>query len=883
LTVRSIDPPARQAIRSAPLPAAGRFDRRTRASRLQHGGMRSLLTCAASLAAASFHPLTASALSAAAIDTRVQRDPAEGAIHAVFSPHALSVDGRLDERAWAGAPVFDAFVRNEPTEGGPGTERTELRVLFDRDTLYVGFRNFDSRPHQINRSLGRRDSEPASDHVVVYLSAAGDRRTARRFYLNAGGVQADSLQYDDVLVTQTWDAVWRGAVADFPGGWTAELAIPLYLIGHAGQARARWYFLARRRIARTHETVSSVLIPRASNAFVSRFGALDGVASVAPRRALELLPYLSVRTLVRPQAGDPAMPTPREALAASDLGLDAALVLGRGLTLNATLNPDFGQVEVDEVVLNVTNFETFFPEKRPFFTHGLDLFQPVGGESTAQLHNLFYSRRIGGGAPILGAAKLSGAAGSRLSFGLLDAVVTPERPLHLESSEEAPSSQTTTNYLAAVGRASVADESWVGARFSAATPLGPECTEQDLGADPIPARCALAGGNAFALDANLESPRGDYAIYGQAAVSQAVGGPPSRLLLDGTRLERGDFGVGAYLRAGRYGGEPWRFELAYDGESPDFDVNAVGFQLDQNRHQLVTKAGWFRPGGIGKLHSFDATLIGTASWSADGRALSRERRLKLDINAVTPGFHTLYWENSAMTGGYDLRELRESGVAIERLPVHFTRLTFESDPSQVASARAVAGLGRHGAAGPIPPRYDWILTGGATIRPSAAWETRLDVTVDRTFFDPRFVQESAPGQFLLARLDYSLLSATLRQQWVVTRDFTLQAYVQWFSAYGDYGPFFDGAGTADDPLLHRGLTAAPSPPSSPDFHAAEILVNAIARWEYRPGSTLYLVYLRSQRERPPDSVDSTLGSASLFDGPAEDVVSLKWTWFWSLQ
>ncbi len=339
----------------------------------------------------------------------------------------------------------------------------------------------------------------------------------------------------------------------------------------------------------------------------------------------------------------------------------------------------------------------------------------------------------------------------------------------------------------------------------------------------------------------------------------------------------------SYLRAGRYGGEPWRFELAYDGESPAFDLNAVGFQRDQNRHQMVAKAGWFWPSGVGPLHSFDATLRGLTSYSADGRTLLRENAAGLEVNAVTPGFHTLFWQTFASFGGHTLRELRESGVALEFPPGEWTRLTFESDPSQVASARAIAGLVHHAAAGPHPTRFSWTLGGGATIRPSDAWETRFDVTVDRTFFDPRFVEELGPGRFMVARLDYALLSATLRQQWVVTRDFTLQAYLQWFSAYGDYGPFLEGTGTPDDPVTPDGLLPVAPPAVSPDFHTAELSVNAIARWEYRPGSTIFLVYQRSQNERPPDRIDATIGSASIFDGPAVDVVSLKWTWFWSVQ
>jgi hypothetical protein len=814
----------------------------------------------------------------AASESRSSPDLA-GEVRAVFSSAAPTIDGQLDEPMWSGAPVFDRFVLNEPTEGGPGSEKTELRVVFDDDTLYFGFRNFDSQPDRINRSLGRRDTEPASDYVVVFLSPSNDRRTAHRFYLNAGGVQADSLQYDDLHMTQTWDAVWRGAAARFDGGWTAELAIPLYLVGRLDGAQASWQFLARRYIARTHEKVSSVLIPRADNGFVSRFGPMTGVAAIAPRRAIELLPYVAFRGLARPESA--ASPGSREVLGAGDVGIDAGVILGGGLTLNGTLNPDFGQVEADEIVLNISTFETFFPEKRPFFTQGLDLFQPVGGEDTTSLQNLFHSRRIGSAAPILAAAKLSGSLSPRFSLGLLDAVVTPDRPLHADSAEEIAPGQPATNYLAGAARGVVTGDSWIGARFSAATPLTGECSEMDLAEDPIPDRCRLAGGNAVAVDAHLKSGDGDYAIYGQAAASQAVGGPPERLLLDGTRLERGELGVGGYVRAGKYGGEPLRFQLGYDGESPAFDLNAVGFQRDQNRHSVFASAGWFRPGGLGPLLSFDATMRGTLNYSADGRRLDRGRWLALDVNATTPGFHTLLWENFAGFGEHDLRELRGSGVALLYPSAQLTRITFNSDPTRVVSGRAVGALGHHNSAPREPARFDWTMGAGAAVRPSDAWETRLDVTLDRTLFSPRYIDELEPDRFLLGRLDSMFLSATLKQQWVVTRDFTLQAYLQWFSAYGAYGPFFEGVGDRRDPVTQDDMTPVAAPMISPDFHSAQLAVNAIARWEYRPGSTVYLVYQRNQSERPPDRVDSTLGSDGLFDGPTADLVSIKWTWFWS--
>jgi hypothetical protein len=784
-----------------------------------------------------------------------------GTVHAVRAATPPVIDGRVEEDEWSAAPKFEAFILNEPTEGGPGSEPTEVRVEYDDHYLFVAFRCFDSRPAEISATLGRRDSEPASDFVLLLLSPSGDRRTATRFFLNAGGVQADSLIYNDKQNTWSWDAVWRGEVARFEGGWSAEMAIPLYAVGGFDAARPTWGFLARRYIARTHERVSSTLVPRSAPGYVSLFGTLTGVEEIAPRRALEVTPYVAARAAAQPGASDPS----RSLSSAADLGIDLAYHLGRGLDLNATLNPDFGQVEVDQIVLNLSTFETFYPEKRPFFTQRLELFEPVGGPDFEQLMSLFYSRRIGAEAPIIAAAKLTGTPLPGLSLGVLDAMVTASRPLHAEAGDEpAVPEAPTINYLAAVGRVSVSADSWIGARLASATPLSDGAT----------------GGNAVAIDTTLRPTDSDWGMFGQAAVSQAVGGPEERTLLDGTVLKRGQLGLGAYARAGKTGGVP-RFQVGYDYVAPELELNAVGFERDSNLHRAVASAAYFRLNGLGPLHSFDATLAGSAGWSADGRGLVRERSASVVSNAILPGFHTLQWQLLLSAPVFDLRELRQTGVALQMPAAQSTSVTAATDPNLALSVSASATLRRQSGDGVSPSRYDWALGGGFAVRPSPAFETRLDVAGARTLYNPRYVATLEEGHFLLGRLDAVQLSATLRQQWVVTRALTFQAYLQLLNAYGDYGPFFEARGSPADPVTPSDLVPASEPMMNPDFHSTRLAVNLIGRWEYRPGSTLYLVYTRNQQELLSEIGRVTLGSSTLFQGPAVDVLFLKCTWFWT--
>src|SRR5262249_19304568 len=204
---------------------------------------------------------------------------------------------------------------------------------------------------------------------------------------------------------------------------TAELAIPLDILRFPQAPTQEWGFLVRRTIHRTHQVFDSSLIPRSANGLVSRLGILTGLDGIQPRRAFQLTPYTTTRLTFRPQNSDPAFPSPRLTEPSADVGADLRATLTSDLTLNAAINPDFGQVEADQVVLNLSNQELFFPEKRPFFNQGLELFQPVAAEYGPPPFQLFYSRRIGLDTPILGAAKITGSGWKGLDIGILDAVV----------------------------------------------------------------------------------------------------------------------------------------------------------------------------------------------------------------------------------------------------------------------------------------------------------------------------------------------------------------------------------------------------------------------------------------------------------------------------
>ncbi len=819
---------------------------------------------------------------------------------------AVTVDGKLDEPGWVHAPVFTDFVQRFPTSGTAPSERTELRVLYSESTVYVGVIARDSEPEKVDRRLARRDSDPFSDAIVLTLDPTHDHRTGYTFILTAGGVQSDGLYYDDTSYTSDWDGVRDAAAGRVEDGWVAEFAIPLSQLRFPEAPVQTWGFGVRRTIARKNEEIASVDNPRNSGATVSRLGHLTGLENLQPRAALELVPYVATRGLVRPQFSDAARPAPRLLDPMLDVGLDLKAALTSNLALNATFNPDFGQVEADRLLLNLSTFEVFFPEKRPFFTQGMELFQPVGSSGGDPApHTLFYSRRIGLSTPILGAAKLTGTVAKGVEVGVLDALVTgpwmrhdeenPDRtfglhltrPLHFGPNDALPGEpQATTNFLVAVARASVGANSRVGGSFASAQPLAGTCSPEAaaLDEDDQPAECLARGGLAGALDFNLRTDDSMYGVLGQVDASRTVAGPPERTLADGTVLRRGTSGLGGYIRGGRLGGEGFKWDLGYDFSTPTLDLNATGFQRTQNEHAPRASLRYHRPNGMGPFKAVYANLGGGSQFSSDGRGLHRGSWANFNASAQLPSFDVLGVELGVNTAGWDIRELDGTGVPLERRGNGFLALFGETNGNPPVSVSGFVVAGYHPAAGATPT--GWGYGGGLdlTLRPHPSLETRLELSSDFTPFGPRFVENLGDNRFVLGALDSEMLSLTLRQQWVISPRLTLQGYAQLFTAYGEYGPFYEGSSDTGRAPLRLDALAPVEREDVDSFYDVALNVNVVLRWEYRLGSTLFFVYSRSQAGAPtPDGVrpPATVLPRGLLSGPANDAVMLKWSYYWS--
>ncbi|HET9455087.1 MAG TPA: DUF5916 domain-containing protein, partial [Gemmatimonadaceae bacterium] len=360
----------------------------------------------------------------------------------------ITLDGRLDEAAWQKAEASRNFTQSWPNPGKPGTDPTEVRVVYDDAAIYVGVRAFDSRPDSIAAQLARRDvSGIYSDWIHVIIDSYYDRRTAYRFTVNPKGVMKDVANSNDNNEDANWDAVWEVSTRVDSTGWVAEYRIPLSQLRFgnvpAGQERV-WGWQVMRDVARRNERVAFSPWTPDGSGFVSRFGDLTGLFNLPQPQRLEVLPYASAKVTRAP--GNVDNPFYKKTDARPNAGADVRYGLPKGLTLTATINPDFGQVEVDPAVVNLSAFESFFPEKRPFFLEGADVFNfgqlrrnnDYGGMT------FFYTRRVGrsptrfpGGSDIAyvdmpenttiaGAAKVTGRVGP-WTVGLLNALTNEER------------------------------------------------------------------------------------------------------------------------------------------------------------------------------------------------------------------------------------------------------------------------------------------------------------------------------------------------------------------------------------------------------------------------------------------------------------------------
>jgi hypothetical protein len=738
------------------------------------------------------------------------------------------LDGRLDDSVWRDAPASDAFIEKYPVPGRPAPERTVVRVVYDARDLFVGI-DCDQAGGVIAR-LTRRDREVDADRVSVDLATRGDGRSAFHFEVSAAGVLVDGVRSDDTELSLDWDENWEARTATTARGWSAEIRIPLRVLRFADLPSQLWGLQVRRYVSQRQEIDEWAFIPRSDAGEVSRYGTVGPLSRLAPGWGLELRPF----TLGRITRSD----TDGTELGGS-LGVDAKWHLGQDITLDATANPDYSQVEADEVVLNLSTFETFYPEKRPFFLEGLDTFAtPIP---------VLYTRRIGV-TPIYGAGKLVGRAGG-VTVGAMSAVTADG----LVDEVEVPK----TAYQALRLEGDLVRGLKVGG-------IGTAVLRFD---EAMPARDAWVGG----LDARWRSPGAAWHLEGQVLGSRLVGGPAEQLP-DGTRLEAGDTGLAGHALVERAGGS-LRGGLLYEGFSREFEPNDVGYLERQNLHRFYGELGWHDtdPGDV--LLDSRQQLELYHRQNLDGLDLGTG--YQINTSGTLRGFWGYFVELHLRTAHFDDREIGD-GTALERAGLLGLELELESDPRRIVVG-AVSSTTQ-------------VLEGGYLFEGEADLTFRvtpqLDVALSPQLFDsagePRFAGiGAAPGSYVFGRQRARSLGLTARATYTFTPRLSIQTYAQGFLAEAHYSHFTSPSSPERIVRLDDLVASAP-PAEGPDFQEGVINANLVLRWEFHLGATAFLVYTRAQTpeillapgERP------RLDPTRALKAPAVDVLLLKLSYWW---
>ena len=824
---------------------------------------------------------------------------------------SISIDGTLDEPQWQSAPAITDLIQTVPIEGQPVSERTEVRFAYDDEAIYVAARLDDRSP--VTTRLARRDAGLGdSDQFVVMLDSYHDHETAYRFWTNPSGVKGDQIVTGNNTGggDSSWDPVWDLATAVTAEGWTVEMRIPFSQLRFSPAAQQVWGFQVERQINRNQEQAAFPFTPVLERSGVSRFAHVEGIEGIEPGRRLELLPYFVARgeylQLDEPISPELENPYRSGSDHFGDAGFDLKYRITSNVTLDGTVNPDFGQVELDPSEINLTAFETQFSERRPFFVEGADIFTfgeagPTG--SVGRGPDLLYSRRIGAAprgdlpgdaayadAPaqttILGAAKITGRLPGGWSLGVLEAVTGRETASFVDEqgAGHKMTVEPAANYFVARARRQVRGGRMRFGAIATAMNRDPEGTvlESELHTG------AYAGGVDFALDSDDR-----IWLFTAAAAASYVTGDPLAILAT-QRASRRYFqrpdaahveldpsaeSLSGYYLMGYVGKQAGNFTMrnGVGFISPGFESNDLGFHNNADRVLLDTHYQWSErePGRFLRSWSVAGSPDAVWNFAGDRTFVNFNTMLNLEFLNYWRGSWRLQWDP------YTNDDRLTRGGPMARGPRRFdARLNLNSDGRRAMTVGANVGWG-HDTEG------SWTRNLGANVNvrldetvqfrfgPSYSW-SHADVQYISRIGDP-LAEATYGARYVFAPLDRTQLSFETNLNVTVSPTMSLQVYLEPFISTGDYGALkefatpntyeFNEYGTEigtvtqgeDGAYLIDPDAAGPADDfrvSDRDFSFRSLIGNAVFRWEWRPGSTVFLVWQQRRVNSVTGQVDA---------------------------
>lgn len=797
------------------------------------------------------------------------------------------IDGFLTDSSWNLVDWTGDFVEQRPDENTPPKYQTKFKIIYDREFLYIGIRCFDAEPDKIVRRLSRRDGFEG-DWIGVFIDSYHDKRTAFGFIVTVAGVKADVFESNNGNnEDENWNPIWYTKTQTDEEGWTAELKIPLSQLKFGKAEEQVWGLEVMRRFFREEERSVWQRLPADTPGFVSEFGLLKGLMNIEPQKQMEIQPYMVAKLeTYEEEVGNPFKDGKDASI---NVGLDAKIGITNDLTLDLTINPDFGQVEADPSAIALDGFQIFFEEKRPFFVENKNIFDFAVSKSEAGetfgSDNVFYSRRIGGSphgfpntiegefvdqpenTPILGAAKFSGKTADGWSIGVLEST-TAKKYATIDRAGERREEvvEPLTNYF--VGRAQKDfnnKKTFVGGIFTA-TNRGDLSPEIDF-----LTRAAYTGGFDFKHQWNNRDwyAGGDLVwsyIQGSTKAIQNTQESMTHLFqrvdadyleVDSTRTSLA--GTGGNMQLGKIGNGHWKFETGATWRSPGLELNDLGFQRqsDDIRHytwigyQSLKPDNTFRKYGINYNHwsvwdfggNHNNLMFNTNSWQ-------NWKNNWFSNLGVT--YQPKQYSNFALRGGPRLRLSPDisffNGVEMDsRKKLRFNM--FQNGNMAFDNSHAAYGV-------EFGMTYQPLNSLTVSANPSYA------INNDKLQFVDNLDFNGSP-RYLNGKIEQRTLSMSLRVNYTINPNLTIQYWGQPFVSRGRYANFklvtdplaknFDDRIT---PFNDNQISLSENIYSvdenldgivdykfgDPDFSVVQFRSNLVFRWEYIPGSEIFLVW-----------------------------------------
>ena len=827
---------------------------------------------------------------------------------------APKIDGKLDDACWAQGEWAGDYIQREPHEGQPGSQPTQLKILYDDKYVYVAIRAFDKELATQPRLRGKRD-EFIGDIVGVNFDSYFDKRTGFEFDLTSGGSKIDLILKND-SVDMNWNAVWDGKVGTEANAWTAEFRIPFSQLRYSNQPDQVWGLHSWRWINRLQEESDWQLLPMDSPGFVYSFGELQGIHDLPPSRRIELLPYVLGK--YANTAREPGNPYRQGAKTDFEGGLDAKIGLASNLTADLTVNPDFGQVEADPSEINLTTYETFFAEKRPFFLEGKTIFD-YGIDDDV----MFYSRRIGH-APsynpptsgfvdsptstrILGAAKLTGKTPAGLSVGFVQAVTDRESA---DVTEDGRARQQTVEPLTSYTVARVQQDIDKGATLVGGIFTATARDLHDSALNFLP-RNAYAGGLDFL---HTWSDR-TYFLKLQGIGSHVDGSSTAiRTLMldpvhnyqrpDATHLGVEDDathldGAGGEIRVGKDNNGKWRYYADVSWRSPGLELNDLGYLKTADVIQQSARLQYFDTSSGNLLRRRDLRLTEIGTYDFSGTSLQHQLvfHQELFANRLWTFWNEIHWNSDLL----DTRVLR-GGPALLTPASPSIWLGVQTDASKSRQFGLdlikAASFDGHSQYTEIDPRFS------ARLHDIINLEAKISYVRDLEDFQYAATAATTDGssRYVMGRMNQHTLSATVRVDVNLSPELSLSYYGSPFVSTGQFAAFklvtVPRAARYEDRFRRLDSVATYDPASktyrvndsggsfafaNPDFSWRALNSNLVLRWEYKTGSTAYLVW--SQNRNNGDFLGDFSASSEyrrLFQAHPDNTILVKFSYWFAL-